>query len=92
MKCSSSASTSGQRLNDLKCKLDAGHKGKHDSKIGLVWEDCNKFPVKVNYFIVEGKSGRGFGLVGVTRAYLLTEYITGSGRKFFKKDYQISER
>jgi len=77
MKCSSS-------VNDLRCKLDAGHHGDHDSKIGLVWEDCNKFSVRVNHFIVEGKSGRG--------AYLLTEYITGSGRKFFKKDYQISER
>lgn len=73
----------GSHVNNLNCKLDAGHSGSHDSKVGILWESAIRVPVKVEHYIVKGQSSGG--------VYLLTEYITSDGRKFFKKDYQISE-
>lgn len=71
-------------VENYECKLMAGHPGSHDSRCGMLWEDTIKLSLKrVQNFIVVGKNSQ--------IAYLLTEYITCDGRKFFKRDYQINE-
>lgn len=67
------------------CVKEFSHTGSHNAGCGVSWEDTKSLPVsQINHTIIVGKNSQS--------AYLLIEYVTADGRRFFKRDYQIYKK